>query len=680
MHAALVRLHRLVADLAPESDGRLLDAFLAGNESAFRELVRRHGSLVFAVCQRVLRHRQDAEDAFQAVFLVLARRAADVWPRDAVGSWLYGVAYRVALKARTLRARQRTREQPLEDLPQLPQIVPEPDVAEVIDRAVRRLPEVYRAAVVACDLEGLSRKDAAEQLGWKEGTLSGRLARARKLLADRLRKVGMVLPVGGLVGVLGTGTPVRAGLADRVAELALGGAAGRVPASVAILTEGVVQGMFAFNLKAMAAVAVLVCGLTYGAWAAGDGNGQAPGSGTAPAAAGQPPARAKAEAPGKVAPALRPLQGKWRIVTIAEGKTTTAVWKDEPGEIEISGNTLWMPYRAGDGAKKRDQFRIAVDDTKALKEIDLVASGKPVARGIYQFTSPATTCTKCHTTEGLGVTPETARFMALCQPGVQAIDPHHWKSVSESDARRVETRLLEAWLLGKQPRPAVGLRLAIATTGGRPKNFESGAEGVIEFRLERVAEANTDREKLAIEIAKSEELLRIGKTTAEQRAELELELAWLRVKEAKLEQDATRVIIDRAQAQVEEATLQFTAASRKLQEAVARLEEAQKAVAKGGKKQPPGKAGDSFTVHVRPLAAAEKIIRVNATGKETVLEGLTYAAEDMTIKPDALSVWVVRDKVVLPVDLAGITQRGETKTNYVLKPGDQLFVQVKLAK
>src|SRR5581483_11046222 len=168
MNPALARLSRFAADLAREPDGRLLDAFLGGSQPAFRELVERHGRLVFGVCNRVLRHRQDAEDAFQAVFLVLARRAADVWPRDAVGSWLYGVAHRVALKARAVRTRQRGREQPLEDAIQPGQPVSEPDTAELIDRAVRKLPEVYRAAVLACDLEGLSRKDAAGQLGWSE--------------------------------------------------------------------------------------------------------------------------------------------------------------------------------------------------------------------------------------------------------------------------------------------------------------------------------------------------------------------------------------------------------------------------------------------------------------------------------------------------------------------------------
>src|SRR6516165_6770593 len=114
MGRILTRLTR-AATVSP-ADAGLLDAFLSGrDDQAFRALVERHGSMVFAVCMRVLRHRQDAEDAFQATFLVLARRAADVWPRSGVGSWLYGVAYRVALKSRSARARRLGREQPLGD-------------------------------------------------------------------------------------------------------------------------------------------------------------------------------------------------------------------------------------------------------------------------------------------------------------------------------------------------------------------------------------------------------------------------------------------------------------------------------------------------------------------------------------------------------------------------------------
>jgi RNA polymerase sigma factor (sigma-70 family) len=284
MSRLLSRLTRAVVEPAPQSDAHLLAAFLAErSEAAFARLVERHGSMVFGVCMRVLRHRQDAEDAFQAVFVVLARRAGDVWPRETVGSWLYGVAIRVALKARSLRARRASREQHLVEVAEIRSSSPEPDTAEVIDRVVRKLPEVYRAAVIACDLEGLSRKEAAGQLGWSEGTLSGRLARARKILADRLRKVGLAVPSGGLAAVLGTDAPVRAGLEEGVMAFGCPGAAS-VSAPVAALTEGV-AGMIAPNYKCVVAAVVVVCTVGLGAWAgAGDDSGSQPVQATTPTA------------------------------------------------------------------------------------------------------------------------------------------------------------------------------------------------------------------------------------------------------------------------------------------------------------------------------------------------------------------------------------------------------------
>src|SRR4051812_253764 len=258
MNRALASLPRAAAPTP--ADGPLLDAFVAGRDpGGFEGLVRRHGPMVLAVGLRVLRHRQDAEDAFQATFLVLARRAADVWPRDAVGSWLHGVAYRVALKSRARRARLLDRLQPLGDAERPTEDVPYSDLAAAVDRAVATLPAVYRAAVVACDLEGLSRQAAAARLGWKEGTLSGRLARARQLLADRLRRAGLALPAGGVAAVAGMGEAGAAPGADlvenavRLTDVAY--AAG-VSAPVAALTEGVVHGMVMTKVKA-AAVAVL---------------------------------------------------------------------------------------------------------------------------------------------------------------------------------------------------------------------------------------------------------------------------------------------------------------------------------------------------------------------------------------------------------------------------------------
>jgi RNA polymerase sigma factor (sigma-70 family) len=149
------------------------------DEAAFEALVRRHGPMVLGVCRRVIGNHHDAEDAFQATFLVLVRKAACVRPRELVGHWLYGVAYRTALEARGRIARQRAKEQPVYDLPQ-PEAEPDSPWQELrpfLDRELARLPERYRLPVVLCDLEGGSRRDVARRLKVPEGTLSSRLAR-----------------------------------------------------------------------------------------------------------------------------------------------------------------------------------------------------------------------------------------------------------------------------------------------------------------------------------------------------------------------------------------------------------------------------------------------------------------------------------------------------------------------
>src|SRR6516225_6874494 len=139
------------------TDERLLESFVTRrDEAAFEALARRYGPMVLGVCRRVLGNPHDAEDAFQATFLVLVCKAASVRRREPVGSWLYGVAYRTALEAKGRLARRRVRERQVRDMPQ-PTAEPEEELREllpVLDRELSRLPEYYRAAVVLCDLEG----------------------------------------------------------------------------------------------------------------------------------------------------------------------------------------------------------------------------------------------------------------------------------------------------------------------------------------------------------------------------------------------------------------------------------------------------------------------------------------------------------------------------------------------
>jgi RNA polymerase sigma factor (sigma-70 family) len=277
--APLLRRLRGGADPPGLTDAQLLELFLLRrDEDAFEALVRRHGPMVLGVCRRVLGNTHDAEDAFQATFLVLAQKASSVAPREMVGNWLYGVARRTALKAKGLAARRRAKERQVRDIPR-----PEPpdpdawdDLRARLDAELVRLPTRYRAAVVLCHLEGLPRHEAARRLGLAEGTLSSRLNRGRRLLARRLARGGPPLPAGALAAALsgpGASAAVPAPLVLSTVHAAVLVAAGRAvaavaPAEVAALTKGVLQAMSLDKLKGTLALVLAAVVLGVGTLAA----------------------------------------------------------------------------------------------------------------------------------------------------------------------------------------------------------------------------------------------------------------------------------------------------------------------------------------------------------------------------------------------------------------------------
>jgi RNA polymerase sigma factor (sigma-70 family) len=246
--SVLHRLRQVVhvgADAA--SDAQLLARYtIQEDEAAFAGLVARHGPMVLGVCRSVLHNHHDAEDAFQATFLVLARSPGSIRKEESLASFLHGVAYRVALRARTSAARQRARERRTAEAspadPLLDMTLRE--VREILHEELHQLPEKYRAPLVLCYLEGLSQEEAARQLGWSAGATRGRLDRGRDHLRRRLARRGLTL--SAVLGTISLGAvPVPAALL------------GSVSANASALAEGVIHAMFASKMKTLGLVLLL---------------------------------------------------------------------------------------------------------------------------------------------------------------------------------------------------------------------------------------------------------------------------------------------------------------------------------------------------------------------------------------------------------------------------------------
>jgi RNA polymerase sigma factor (sigma-70 family) len=389
---------------AEHSDGELLDCFLLRHEpAAFELLLRRHGPMVLGVCRRVLRNESDAEDAFQATFLVLLRRAGSIANRDVLGSWLYSVAYRTALRARLAAARRRNGER--EAMAHNPPDVQPPqddllDLLPILDQHIHRLPRKYRDAVVLCDLQGKSRYEAARLLGLPEGTLSSRLARGRACLRRRLTRCGAVPAVAAVTGLLAreAAGAVPARLLTATAQMAASPAG--LPAHVALLADQVVKGMLLARLQ-IGALVLLVAGIA----------GLAAGFGalTAPAPAPQPAAprvvaRALAPAP-KPAPAPAP-------AVDPDAPDGEEAGIEEPEEPRITPPPAWLScdpfYRKYLNAGGLPVLGSAKVSDRALIEAAYVVNGVFAARDSLRraLIDADVRIVVLHTTEGITDLPE----------------------------------------------------------------------------------------------------------------------------------------------------------------------------------------------------------------------------------------------------------------------------------
>ena len=261
--------------VAGQTDARLLQRYIAdGDELAFEALVRRHGPMVLSVCRRVLGEPHDAEDAFQAAFLLLARKARSIWVEGSLGGWLHRVAWRIALEVKSDAGRRRERERQAAERAGGP-LASDPgpdDTAAAIHEEIDRLPERYRRPVVLCYLEDMTYQQAASQLQWTEAATRGRLAKARALLRTRLTRRGVTLAGAGLVaeGVITPGSaaavppPLRATAVRAARHVALGesAGAGAVSASTMTLARRAARSMMMARLRAVAATAFVVATMT----------------------------------------------------------------------------------------------------------------------------------------------------------------------------------------------------------------------------------------------------------------------------------------------------------------------------------------------------------------------------------------------------------------------------------
>jgi RNA polymerase sigma factor (sigma-70 family) len=387
-HPVLRFLRRITANeaAAAGSDAQLLTAFVRRrDEAAFAELVRRHGPMVFGVCTRVLGPTGDVEDAFQATFLVLTRKAASLRQPATLANWLYGVAYRTALRARTNAARRRSHERqvaamnPAEGADELARR----ELRRVVDDELNRLPAKYRTAVVLCYLEGHTQEEVARQLGCPRATVATRLARACARLRGPLARRGLALPTAGLASLLAAeqATAAPAALAETTIQAAMQLAAGNAAATAAsagalTLTKEVLRIMFLTKLKT--AVVLLLTAAALGAAVLGLTRSAPAGATPRPAPRAPAPVTAE-DAQTRI---LKALQGDWTVVALEDNGRKASEDDMKGMHWKVKGSNV-HPSDPGEKADERCTFRI--DPEKDPGHFDLTSLKGQTLQGIYRL-------------------------------------------------------------------------------------------------------------------------------------------------------------------------------------------------------------------------------------------------------------------------------------------------------
>ena len=381
------------ADTAPDSE--LLRRFVeVRDRSAFELVVRRHAELVWGVCRATLPHDPHAaEDAFQATFLALARRAAAVRDGSAAG-WLFRVARNAAGRASARSARRRTEPLPellVADTPPADESASVHERAPVVVEEVDRLGAALRDPVVLCFFEGCTHAEAAARLGWPVGTVASRLARAKDLLRARLTRRGVALPAAGPVAVLMASGASAASVRHVLAIV--GAPAGRIPPGVLSLTQGVLSTMHVAQLKTAVAVVFLAVGLAAAAVAAVPRTGSSAVAAERVAfvspAAPRAPQKEKLDPKEREAKELKALKGDWRFVRMETNEFNYS--EDELAKMRaaFSGNDLHISGIVDEG----EDYKLALTPTETPCHIDLTVQGGDenpnagkTAYGIYELT------------------------------------------------------------------------------------------------------------------------------------------------------------------------------------------------------------------------------------------------------------------------------------------------------